>query len=119
MQSLPWKNLKTVLNELLVLGEHCAGQNFISAVTFIIKQRMPDMFHVNSYLMSPSRLQNTLNNSNISKSLQHFKMSYRMLSQRGILSNFKPHPVRRIPCNISIYSPAVLRNISPNNGNIF
>ena len=47
----------------------CATQNLVAAITLIIKKRVPNVFHVNTYLVCASCFKNAFNQSNIAIAL--------------------------------------------------
>ena len=68
MQCLPRKNFKTVLDKLPVFAKSGSTQNLVATVIRIVKQRMIDVFHVDTNLVSASCFQFAFNQTNVANS---------------------------------------------------
>ena len=51
MQGLAWANGKTIIYKLFVFAVHGSFYNAVAAIGIIIKQRVANMLHVNTYLV--------------------------------------------------------------------
>ena len=61
MQALTGTGGKTVIDELPVFCETGAAKDYVAAVSFIVEERMSNLFHVHPYLVGTPRFQLTLN----------------------------------------------------------
>ena len=71
MQSLSRTEVEAVLYECFVGAATFATQYLHSAIALVSKQRMTDMAHVGTYLMSAASLEDTLHECHISETLYH------------------------------------------------
>ena len=102
MEGLPWTQLETVLYELAVLGVDGSFSDFGAAVTGVIEQRMPDMTHMDPYLVGPSGLKPALDHCDITESLQD------LVVRDGVLRPF-------VVLGIDLETEPVVEVIFPNN----
>src|SRR5688500_10311163 len=89
MQRLSWAESKAVINKLFVFAVYCSFYDLITAIKIIIKQRVPDVFHVYPYLLCTSRLQHTFYQRYIIKPLYHCVMSNSFFSVVSFGIGFK------------------------------
>src|ERR1700759_129431 len=80
VQSVARADIKTIINKLFVIAENSSFYNFIAAISFIVKQGVPNVLHVYAYLVRPTRFQNTLYECGVAKSFQNLIMGYRFLA---------------------------------------
>ena len=80
---------------------------------------MPNVFHVNPYLVSSPSLEPAFNQINVSQALQYFVMSYCMFAALAILKNSKNLPVFWAATNVADNRSLFFFKISPNQRNVF
>ena len=71
MKSLPMAQFEAVLYKRFVAAAALAAKYFGSTIAFITEQRMPDVFHVGTYLMGTARFKHTLHQRYIAEALYH------------------------------------------------
>ena len=72
MQSLPGEQVsKQLFYKLFVFTKVSTFQNFVTAIAFVIEKYMPDMFHVDTNLMSTSGFEYALYQRDISQPFKH------------------------------------------------
>jgi len=72
VQGMPGANSEAIVDELPVLGKHGSLYDLIAAVGVVVKQRMPDMLHMNADLVGAARFQDALYQGNITETFQYF-----------------------------------------------
>ncbi len=77
-------HLKTIFNELLVLGKNCSLEDAVASVGFVVEERMPNMFKMGSNLMGPAGFEFALDEGDISKTFQYFEMGDGMFTMCAI-----------------------------------
>src|SRR5574344_201136 len=114
MQHLTRANRKTVVYKLTVLCRVQPLQDLITPIPLITKERMTQMAHVGTDLMSTPRLQHTLHQRRIAKAFQHMVMSHSTPPNlRPRRKNRHPHPIPRITSDVALYPTILLHKIAP------
>ena len=70
MERLPRTNGETVIDKLFIFRRGCSFQDLVSTIAFIVEQRMPDIFHMHTYLMRTSGLEAAFHQCDIAQTLQ-------------------------------------------------
>ncbi|MPM52279.1 hypothetical protein SDC9_99038 [bioreactor metagenome] len=91
----------------------CSAQYFVSPVTFVVEQRVSDVFHVYTYLMCAACFQLALNKRYVTKSFQYLVVSNRRLSLFAIGENAHLHPVFWVTTDIPGNGAFIAGNVSP------
>ena len=78
MEGLPGENLKAIINELFVFAVDCPFADAVSSITHIAKEGVPDMFHMDPYLVGPACFQPALHKSNVAKTFHNPVMGHGM-----------------------------------------
>lgn len=117
VQSLPRAYLEAVLYECLVSTATLSTEDLGSAIAFVAEERMPDMFHVGTYLMSATGLQNTFNKRYVTEPLKYPVVGHGTFAYSGIRrKDCHPKPVMRVAGYISFYAALILSEVAPNQG---
>ena len=77
MESLPWKKLETVLDELTVLRINGPLADLRTVITRVIEERMADPVEMDTDLVRTTRFKTALYNRHISEALQYTIMRHR------------------------------------------
>ena len=80
MEGLPGTKGEAVVHELAVFAEDCTFHDLISAIGFVIEQRMADVLHMHPDLVGAAGFQYTLNEGNIAESFEHLIVGDRFFS---------------------------------------
>src|ERR1035437_1830186 len=118
MQCLPGYDLVTVFNKLFVFCIGSPSQDLITSITFIIKQGMTQKAHVGTDLMRTSCLQYTLDQGDVSKTLQHLVMCDGMFTNAAININHHLSTVFSATAYMACHGSFIFSYITPNQGNI-
>ena len=71
VQSLSRTDFEAVANELLVAAAALAAQDFVAAIAFVAEERMPDVFHMGTYLVGASSFEDTFHESYVAEAFNH------------------------------------------------
>ena len=119
VKSLPWTDLKAVLDELAVLGVNRALADFRATIPFVIEQRMADVAHVNPDLVRAPGFQPALDNRHIAKSFQHLIVCHGVLAALIITGiDLETKPVVGVASDVAVNRPLILLDVAPDNGHV-
>ena len=90
-------------------------QNLMTAVAFIVKENMPDVFHVHTDLVGTARFEHTLHECHIPQALQHTVVGNGMLAL-VVRKDGHLHTVFGITAYVTDDCAFVLFHISPDKG---
>src|SRR5436190_14426334 len=110
---MPVTNCKTIIHKLLVLGKNSSFHNFITAIKVIIKERVTNILHVYSYLVSTAGFKPAFNKCYIIKSLQHCIMRNSLFSMLALWISGKQFPETLVPSYMSCNCTFFIFKISP------
>src|SRR6266496_4642783 len=115
---MPRTDGKTIFHKLFVFAKYRSFDNFITAICIIIKQGMPDIFHMHPYLVCAAGFKNTLNQSNVTKSFYNFIMSNSLFSILAFGVRFKYFSVSLMTADMRNDRSLVVFHITPNQSNV-
>ena len=114
MQHLTRTEFEAVVNELSVFRGVRPLQHLVTSIPLITEQRMTDVFHVGTDLVSPSRFQHTFHPRRITKFLQYLIMCHSTFPNLRIRRKHRhAHPVFRVSPYITFNSAFILREVTP------
>src|SRR5690242_17035651 len=119
MQCLPGYDLITVFNKLLVFCVGSTSQDLISAITFVIEERMAQKAHVGTDLMSTPSFKYALNQGDISITFQHLVMGDGMFSNAAIQINHHLSTVFGTATDMTGHGSFLFGHITPDQCNVF
>lgn len=96
MQGLTGTDFETVVYKLFVFAEMSSFQDFMTAIAFVVEQRVPDIFHVYANLMGASGLKHTFHQRDVAQPFQHLIVSDGMFSLSRVGHDGHLHPVARL-----------------------
>lgn len=85
VQRLPRTNIEAIVYKLFVFGKMSSFQNLMTAVAFIVKENMPDVFHMYTDLVGTARFEHTLHKCHIPQALQHTVVGNGMLDRKSVV----------------------------------
>ena len=84
VEGMAGHHLKTIFNELLVLGKYSSLEDAVAAISFVVEERMSDVFEMRSDLMGPAGFKFALNEGDVPKTFQYFEMGDGMFAMCAI-----------------------------------
>ena len=119
MQSLSGTSVKAIIYKLFVFTKMSTFQYLVPPIAFVIEQHMSDMFHVDTDLMSTSRLQDTFHKRDVSQAFQHTIMSHSVFANCRVGHHCHLHSVFRVTGYIPDDCSLILLHNPPYQGAIF
>ena len=80
VQRLPRTNIEAIVYKLFVFGKMSSFQRSMTAVAFIVKENIRDVFHMYTDLVGTARFEHTLHKCHIPQALQHTVVGNGMLA---------------------------------------
>ena len=109
---------KTVLDKLLILREGRSLQYLVATVALIVKERVADILHMNTNLMSSSRFEAALHQGHISVAFQHLVVCNGVLTLRTISKDIHLVAVLRVATDMARDCTLVISQVAPHKGDI-
>ena len=72
VQCMSRQQFETVFDKLLVFGEGGAFEDPISAISFVVEQRVPDILHVDANLVGATGFETTFDQVDLTETFDHF-----------------------------------------------
>lgn len=119
MQGLTGTDFETVVYKLFVFAEMSSFQDFMTAIAFVVEQRVPDIFHVYANLMGASGLKHTFHQRDVAQPFQHLIVSDGMFSLSRVGHDGHLHPVARVASNVAHDGAFILFHDAPHQGIVF
>ena len=113
MQGLSRKQVKTILNELFVLGKGGPTKDLVSSIFRIVEQGMPEMLKMHPYLMGASGFQGALHQVHVTQPFQHPEVRHRLLALVAIGEDMHLFPVFRVSSNMSGDGAGIFLQVAP------
>ena len=101
MERLSRANGETVIHKLFIFRRGCSFQNLVSTITLIVEQRMPDIFHMDTYLMRTPGFEAAFHQCDIAQTFQNGIVGDRRLALISFGENRHLHAVTRITADIA------------------
>ena len=114
MECLTWAEFETVLDVCLIAAAALTSQNLSPSIGRIHEERMTDMLHVGTYLMSTACLKNALHQGGIAETFQYLIMGNGSLAYSTVrIEHLHAKTVLGVAAYIAFDSSLVLNDISP------
>ena len=114
VQGLAWTRLKTVLYELCVFGCRYSPQNFVAAISGVVKKRMAYMLHVYADLVCAPCFQLAFNDSYMRKIFYYFVVCDGVFAIVAFRKYRHLQPVFQASSYIPFYCAAIFFELPPN-----
>ena len=118
MEGLAGADLEAVLDELAVLAVNSALADFGAAVTFVVKERMPERRHMHADLVRTSRLQPAFDDRNKAEPFQDFIMRTGVFPFLRVVIYTVAQAVVGVAANGTFHSPLLFFDITPDDSDV-
>jgi hypothetical protein len=118
VQGMPGANSEAIVDELPVLGKHGSLYDLIAAVGVVVKQRMPDMLHMNADLVGAARFQDALYQGNITETFQYFIVGNGFFSVLAFGVGIEQFAKALVSAYVGHDRTGIFREVAPNKGHV-